>query len=173
MLHGVVALIIAIVATVVTVITPFGAAYYAAWLQRKWTPDPIPAIKDVESRVREVRERIEGIECDREEREGFTLGMRLQQAQASPNSQWILVVKNDTDSEVLVRSVQLFRDNAPLSSADKPSKPDDWRIPVHSQKPISWVPETNPIIRMRFAGTEPHRSPPIPGGLSVYPWQEA
>ena len=161
-----IALIIAIVTIVVGALAAFGAAYYGARLQRKWTPDPIAAIESVanrvnelqrplqsfENRVKELRERIDEIEHDRAERESFALGMRLQQAQST--GQWILQVKNDNDYEVIVESVQLFRDSAPLSSADKPNNADDWRVPAYIMKPICWTPSSNPIMTLRFAGTE-------------------
>lgn len=157
-----------IVGIVVGVLAAFGAAYFAAWLQRKWTPDPTSAIEDVakrvnelqrplqtvENRIKELHQRIEAIERERAERKSFTLGMRLQQAQST--GQWILQVKNDNDYEIVVQSVRLFRDNAPLSNADRPNGTDDWRIPAHQQKPICWTPHTNPIMKLRFAGKVAH-----------------
>jgi hypothetical protein len=147
-----------VIASVVTVIASFGAAYLGALLQRKWTPNPIPSIEKLGGRVEEVRQRIEAIELERLERESFTLGIGLRQA--SLNS-WIVEVKNGTDKDVYVETIQFFRgDDTPLSRPEKPKEPRDWLVLARSQKQLSWSPQENPIMTMKFS--EPQHGVALP-----------
>lgn len=145
------------IAVCVGVIAAFGAAYFAAWLQRKWTPDPIPAIKDIETQVKNLHERVDEIEQERAERDSFTLGIQVQQATLNA---WIIVVTNDTDKDVDVETIQFFDgDDTPLSEMGKPSRSEDWLIPSHSPKQLWWKPQYDPIMTLKTAGVEPHGLP--------------
>lgn len=147
-----------LIASVVTIIASFGAAYLGALLQRKWTPNPVPSIEKLGGRIEELRERMGAIERERLECENFTLGIWLRQTNLSL---WIVEVKNETDKDVYVDTIQFFRgDDTPLSRPEKPKEPDDWRIPGHSQKQLLWSPQDNPIMTLKFS--EPQHGVALP-----------
>ena len=158
---------LALIIGIVTIAASFGAAWLGAWLQRNWTPDPRPDIRavearvnelrrpieNVEGRVQELRQRVDEIEQDRVEGEGFTLGVRLRQADIM---NWIIEVKNDTSQDVYVETIQFFRDGTPLSGIDKPKNPTDWLIQAQRQQQISWPPQENPVMALNFTAVGQH-----------------
>jgi hypothetical protein len=137
----------------VTIVASFGAAWLGARLQKKWTPNPNPSIEALGSRIEEVRDRIEAIEQERIESEHFTLTMQLQQG---VRGNYILEVRNDTDKDVTVETVQFFRGEAPLSGRCKPKPTDDWRMPAQKGKQLWLSPQPDPASTLRFSGIEPH-----------------
>lgn len=143
-------IIVSIIIAIVGIVAAFGAARYGAWLQKKWTPDPIPAIKSVEMRVNELRQRVDEIEQERAENETFTLGIRL--GQASFGNCYVIEVQNDTDKDVRVESVQFFLGETALSAPDAPKPTDNWIIPAHRRKQLSWTPNHDPVGTLRQAG---------------------
>jgi hypothetical protein len=145
-----------LVAAVVTVIAAFGAALFGARLQRKWTPNPIPAIENLAGRIEGLQQRMESIEQERVEAAHFTLHIRLIEGFTNYYS---LRVTNDNDKDVSIETIQLFLDEAPLSGLERPKPTDDWRIPAHSWKQLKWSPETDPIMTLKSAGVEPQRLP--------------
>jgi hypothetical protein len=142
-----------VVAGVVTIIASFGAAWFGARLQRKWTPNPIPPIENLGSRIEAVRQRMEAIEQERLEAAHFTLGIQLRQAVLN---NYILEVTNDSDKDVSVETIQFFLGDTPLSGIDKPKPTDDWRILAHSRKQLMWPPSSDPIMTLKLSGTQPH-----------------
>ena len=172
-----------LIGAAVTIIAAFGAAWLGARLQRKWTPNPIPSIdaiggqiselqKQIEAtnpvpsvealggRITELRHRMEAIEDERIEAEHFTLGMQLRQASGGNN--YILDVRNDTNKDVLVETVQFFRGEAPLSDSNKkPNPSDDWCIPAHSGKQLWWSPQPDPVSTLIYS------EPNLPHGMAI------
>ena len=139
-----------------TIVAAFGAAWFGARLQRKWTPNPIPPIENLGGRIEELRQRMEAIERERLEATHFTLRMQPKQATLG---NYILAVTNDTDRDVSVETIQLFLGEAPLSDLERPKPTDDWCIPAHSPKQLRWSPQTDPIMTLKSAGVEPQRFP--------------
>lgn len=142
-----------IIAAAVTIVAAFSAAWFGARLQRKWTPNPIPPIEKLGGRIEELRHRIESIEQERLEAEHFTLGMRLKQG--APQN-YILEVTNVNDRDVTVETIQFFVGDTPISSLDRPKPTDDWCISAHSQRWLTWAPESDPVSTLNFAGKQPH-----------------
>jgi hypothetical protein len=137
-----------LITAAVTILAAFGAAWYGARLQRKSTPNPIPPIEAVGSRITELRQRIEEIEQERIEAENFTLAMKLQQGQVGS---YVLDVWNDTGKEVTVQTVQIFRSGAALSDAAKSKPTDDWRVATGSMKTLSWAPQRDPVNTLKYS----------------------
>lgn len=146
------------VTVVVTIIAAFGAAWFGARLQRKWTPNPIPPIKTlgerIEQRIEQLSQQMESIERERREAEHFTLGVRIMTGAAN---HYMLVVRNDTDEDVSIETIQLFLGEAPLSEPTRREPHNDWRIPAHSAKQIQWSPAHEPTMTLRTAGVQPQR----------------
>lgn len=88
------------------------------------------------------------LEQERIEAEGFTLAMQLRQGTVN---NYILDVRNDTDKDVTVETVQFFRGEAPLSEPNKPKATDDWRIPAHSPKQLWWSPQPDPVSTLMYS----------------------
>lgn len=148
-----------LIGAAVTIVAGFGAAWLGARLQRKWTPNPIPSIEALSGRITKLQERMDAIEDERIEAEHFTLAMQLRQAGAG---NYILDVRNDTDKDVSVETVQFFRGEAPLSDPNKKPKPsDDWRILAHSGKQLWWSPQPDPVSTLMFS------EPSLPQGIAV------
>jgi hypothetical protein len=137
-----------LITAAVTILASFGAAWLGARLQRKWTPNPVPPIEAVGGRITELQKRIEEIEQERIESENFTLAMRLQQGQVGS---YLLDVGNDTDRDVTVESVEIFRDDASISGPYKAKPTDDWRIPASSIRTLSWAPWRDPVNTLQYS----------------------
>lgn len=142
-----------LIGAVVTIVAAFGGAWLGAALQRKWTPNPIPVIdelgRNLAQRITELQEQTEAIEQERIGAEHFTLGMQLQQGSVG---NYILHVHNDTDTDVIIETVQFFRGDAPLSDRNKPKSTDDWRIPAKSGKHLCWSPQPDPVSTLKYCG---------------------
>ena len=108
--------------------------------------------------VAALQQQIEALEQERIEAEHFTLGMQLQQAVAG---NYILNVRNDTDKDVTVETVQFFRGDAPLTDPNKPKPTDDWRIPARSGKSLSWSPQPDPVSTLMYS------EPNLPRGVAT------
>lgn len=147
-----------LIGAAVTIIAAFGAAWLGARLQRKWTPNPVPSMEALGDRITELQQRIEANEEERIESEHFILAMRLQQGVAG---NYILDVRNDTDRDVTVETVQLFRGDAPLSDPNKPKPTDDWRIAAHSGKQLWWSPQPDPVSTLIYS------EPNLPQGVAI------
>jgi len=130
-----------IVGYVVTLLAAFGAAWLGARWQRKWTPDPIPSIKELGSRITQLQREMQDIERERVDAEQFTLSIELRQGR---EGNYIVNVGNDYDKDVVVNSVQILRGDALLSAPSAPGPNDDWRIPSHSGKPLHFSPQPDP-----------------------------
>ena len=137
-----------LVTAVVTIVAAFGAAWLGARLQRKWTPNPVPPIEAVGGRITELQQRIEEIEQERIEAAHFTLTMQLRQGVVGS---YILDVRNDTEKDVTVETVQVFRGDAPISDAYKSKPTDDWRIPAHLGKSLWWSPQPDPVNTLKYS----------------------
>lgn len=74
--------------------------------------------------------------------------MQLRQAVVG---NYILDVRNDSDKDVTVETVQFFRGDAPLSHPNKPKPTDDWRIPAHSGKQLWWSPQPDPVSTLKYS----------------------
>lgn len=137
----------------VTIVAAFGGAWLGAALQRKWTPNPIPVIDQLGQKlaqhITELQEQTKAIEQERVESEHFNLDMQLQQGTAG---NYILQVRNDTETDVIIETVQFFRGDAPLSNPNKPKSTDDWRIPAKSGKQLCWTPEPDPVSTLKYCG---------------------
>ena len=127
--------------------------YFGAWLQRKWTPDPIPAVNEVrkatenvEVRVKELHDRVDANERERLDRENFRLGIKL--VQATRNNPYGIEVTNPYSTKVAIDSIQFFLDNVALSSPDKPAPKDNWVVPADGQQTIFWKPRHDPIMTL-------------------------
>ncbi len=147
-----------LIGAVVTIIAAFGAAWLGARLQRKWTPNPIPSIDALGGRITELRQRMEAAEEERIESEHFTLAMQLRQAVAG---NYILEVRNDTNKDATVETVQFFRGDAPLSDPNKPKPTDDWCIPARSGKQLWWSPQPDPVSTLQYS------EPNLPHGVAI------
>jgi hypothetical protein len=137
-----------LITAAVTILAAFGAAWYGASLQRRSTPNPIPAIEAVGGRIGELRRRMEEIEQERIESENFTLGMKLQQGQVGS---YLLDVRNDADKDVTVETVEIFRGDASISAPYKAKPTDDWCIAAGSIKTLSWAPWRDPVNTLQYS----------------------
>lgn len=118
------------------------AAILGAYLQRRWTPDLRPQIIELGTKLTAFQQRVETLERERAELENFSLELSLQQA-VSQN--YIMVVKNDSDREVKIETVNLEYKGIPLSKPSKPKAGDDWRIGKRDGKQLCWVPLPDPV----------------------------
>ncbi len=146
----------------ITILIAFGSAIVAAvlgaYLQRLWTPDPRPQITALGTRLTAFQERIETIERERAELENFSLELSLQQA---ASQHYILSVKNDSDREVKIETINLEYKGLPLSRPSKPKQMDDWKIGKRSEKQLYWAPQPDPVTQLQYSSLT------VPVGVAI------
>ncbi len=168
-----------------TILVAFGSvivgAFLGAYLQKRWTPDarpellsvgqqitafqkhvettdPRPEIIALGTRITSLQQRLETIEQERSELENFSLEISLQRAYSQDCS---ISVKNSSDREVVIESVNLTYKGVPLSRPGKPKPTDNWRIGPRSNGQINWIPEYPPWATLRWI------DPDIPKGRCI------
>jgi hypothetical protein len=137
-------------------------AILGAYLQRRWTPDPSAEIVAVRHQIKDFQQRIETLEQERVESEHFELGMSLQQA--VPGN-YTMHVRNDSDQEVTVETINLKREDIELSNACRPKPTDDWKIAPGSGKKFDWAPQPDPVGTLQMK--EPHLGSGVPIPLQL------
>jgi diguanylate cyclase (GGDEF)-like protein len=78
--------------------------------------------------------------------EGVTLWMRLQHGHGTNFS---AVITNDSDEDVTIEAITLRKERLFLSEPSKPGQQDDWKIPRHTKRQISWTAQSPPVARLR------------------------
>jgi hypothetical protein len=137
-----------------TIFVAFGSAIVGGlltwYLQRWWTPDrSVEEIAALRKQVAEFQSKLETLERERSEGEHFPLELRLEQTE---QANYVGTVKNDSDYEVNIEAIKIIRNGTEICET-KPKPTDNWTIPRHSGRPITWSPQPDPAGTLKLIET--------------------
>jgi hypothetical protein len=146
---------IALIAAVVGAVV---GAIVGAYFQRRWTPDYSAKLAALSEQFAALQRQNETLEQQRAEAEHLRLDMSLQQAYCA---NYIVLVENDSDREITMEKMALFRDGVWLCEMCQPKADGGLNVAPHTRKQVRLEPQNDP------ARTLMSMDPDLPPGKCI------